>query len=343
MKIKKSLSCARVDTYRIDTSSNETYYPQSGDVAVFRITHEEECYLAGPDWVNRYLFTGDLILATYGNRYATSQMEGYVPQAPGTPLHLIGRGGVVGTLKTVNATYKTEVPTVELVGYAVDMQGQVINTREQNLLPFDPSQVRSKVILSIGSSMDAGKTTTAAYLSAGLQSQGAQVAFIKLTGTTFPKDKRFVRDRGTDYVCDFADLGFPSTFLEDETTLLGIYQTLVDQCWEAVQPEYIVLEIAYGILQRETELLLDNPAFMNTIYDVILSCATSLEVQSALHILDRKGIRPFALAGLFTASELMIQEVARSVEIPIIRLPHLLTQEPLRLLEHQALALARRV
>ena len=332
MKIKQSLTCAQVGSYRINTKKNSNYIPQAGDVAVFRLAHDKSCNVVGADWVNRFLFSGDLFLATFGNRYATSQMEGYVPDGPNADLFLIGKGGVVGTLNTVNATYKREVPSVELIGYATDSQGAVINTKQKDLTHFNPNEIKSKVILSIGASMDAGKTTTAAYLAGGLQKLGANVAFIKLTGTAFPKDKRLVRDRGADYVCDFADLGFPSTYLEDEQTLLDIYQTLHDQCWEAIQPDYIVLEIADGILQRETEMLLNNPFFMDTIHEVILSCANSLDVRSALQILDCKGIRPFALAGLFTSSELLIKEVEYAVDVPIIRLSDLLTVKVLNLL-----------
>ena len=172
--------------------------------------------------------------------------------------------------------------------------------------------------------MDSGKTTTAAYLSAGLSREGHTTAYIKLTGTAYPKDVRRVYDRGADYAIDFTLLGYPSTFNCELEELLDIYQTLVEHVQEAVEPDYIVVEIADGILQRETAMLLGEDRFMQTVHDVVLSCGDSLSVFSALRLMERYGIKPFAVSGLFTASELLIAEVADLIPIPIMRLDDLL-------------------
>ena len=61
--------------------------------------------------------------------------------------------------------------------------------------------------------MDSGKTTSAAYLCRGILASGTRVAYFKLTGTVYGKDKAMVRDCGALFVADFGNYGFPSTSL----------------------------------------------------------------------------------------------------------------------------------
>ncbi len=324
-KIKKSFACAAVQDFSLSKKNTKNYTPKAGDVAVFRVLKANGSYVVDPQGINRNIFNNDLVMLAFGNRYATSQLEGYVPDAPVKQCHLLGRGGVAGVLKSVNATMKTEPPVLELVAYAVNELGQVINTiRSHELTTFKPATIRSKVILSIGSSMDSGKTTTAAYLCGGLSRAGHITAYIKLTGTAFPKDARYVQDRGADFIADFTHFGYPSTFLCEHHELLDLYQSLITLAQDTVSPDYIVVEIADGILQRETALLLRDCLFMSTIHGVILSCGDSLGVPAALRMLEMLHIYPFAISGLFTASELLIEEVQHIISTPVLRLDDLL-------------------
>lgn len=327
-KLKKSQICQGINEFTLNTQLINTYVPQAGDVGLFKVIHADSGVIMDEQGVSRRIFEGDVIMAAFGNRYATSQIEGYVPSTPVQECQLLGRGGVVGLVKSLNATVGREPVQLELLGYATAANGRVINTIQYHQLkPFHPANIRTKVILSIGTSMDSGKTTTAAYLCGGLKNAGHSVAYIKLTGTAFPKDARFCVDRGADLGIDFAHFGFPSTFMADETTLLNLYQSLVDEAMQACNPDYIVMEIADGILQRETSLLLNHSDFMSTIDRVIFSCGDSLGVLSGLQILQNWGIHPFALCGLFTASELLINEVQEVTNLPVLRLPELLEGE----------------
>lgn len=324
-KIKKAQICAAIDSFEVNAELAYTHTPQMGDVGIFRVVLANSAALMDGSGVARHLFDEDIIMAAFGNRYATSQIEGYVPEQASINCQLLGRGGVVGTVKSLNATVRNPPAELELLGYAVDVKGKVLNTIQSDKLSlFNPRKIKTKVILSIGTSMDSGKTTTAAYLCAGLKKQGFTTAYIKLTGTAFPKDARFCVDRGADLGIDFAHYGFPSTFLCSEQTLLNLYQSLVEQAVAEVNPDYIVMEIADGILQRETALLLNNSRFMESVYQVIFSCGDSLGVPTGLDMLLQMGIQPFAISGLFTSSELLIQEVERICSTPVLRLSDLL-------------------
>jgi len=168
-----------------------------GDIAVFEVLTLGKHYTLQSD--SKRIITiveGDIIMAAFANRYATEQFEGYVPEKPTEILDILGAGGAVGILKSKHAAFKHIPATqIRLIGYAVDETGKVINTihRENKVVTFNATVPNdAKVILSIGSSMDSGKTTTAAYLARGLKTTGKRVAFIKLTGTSYTKDMDLV-------------------------------------------------------------------------------------------------------------------------------------------------------
>jgi hypothetical protein len=323
--IKKALTCQHIGDFQIDTTLNATYTPQMGDVAVFKVIQANSGYIMGIEGRSHHLFDGDLVMLAFGSRYATNQYEGYVPAAPVNECQLLGRGGLAGILTSKNASFRSVPAQLSLVGYATNAQQQVLNTiRYQELETFNPSNIRAKVIISVGSSMDSGKTTSAAWLCGGLSAAGAKVAYIKLTGTTFPKDAALNVDRGAQYAVDFSRFGFPSTYLLDRTTLLNLYQSLVNLAVNEGGAEYVVMEIADGLLQRETAMLLEDSRFRATIYATLFSSGDSLGVLSGLQILNKWGIQPFAVSGLFTASELLIREVDGLIDTPVLRLGDLI-------------------
>ncbi|MFM9946572.1 MAG: hypothetical protein ACKV1O_01410 [Saprospiraceae bacterium] len=332
--IKKALICKNVQSFSLNEGLVANYTPKAGDVGVFKVLPESSGYIMNEQGIACPIFEEDLLLLAFGSRYATNQFEGYVPDVPTSRCQLLGRGGVAGLLRSSNANFKVIPPELELVGYATDDSGHVINTiQEDKLDVFNAVYTRTKVILSVGSSMDSGKTTTAAWLCGGLKRSGYRVAYLKLTGTAFPKDAMLAKSRGADYVNDFSFFGYPSTYLLDREILLDLYQSLVNLACDAVDPDYIVIEIADGLLQRETNLLLKDQAFMSTVHSMILSCGDSLGVLSGLNLLEEMAFPPFAVSGLFTASALLIDEVQQCVRTPILNLNDLLNGQATQLLE----------
>jgi hypothetical protein len=279
-RIKKSYICAGIPVNDI---------PKVGDVAVFEVLKiGKHTNIQGEDKRLVTIVPGDWIMAAFGTRYATEQFEGYVPEAPQEIFHILGAGGTVGWVHSAHKKFEGNGPTVlKIVGYVVDSKGVVVNTKllhaphKKKFNGLGPYS--SKVILSVGSSMDSGKTTTAAYLANGLKRIGKKVAFIKLTGTVYTKDTDLVYDLGADMVANFGDYGFPSTYMCDENELLDLFESLVADV-SKVKPEYIVIEIADGIYERETKMLLNNSRFMSTVTEVIFSGGDSM---SAVHGVEK--------------------------------------------------------
>jgi hypothetical protein len=276
-------------------------------------------------------------MAAFGTRYATEQFEGYVPTQTMSEYHILGAGGTVGIIHSMHSKFVQVGPTrLRMIGYAVDNNGTIINTKwlqHEKLIPYrGVMQSMTRVILSIGSSMDSGKTTTAAHLVRGLKKAGMRVGFIKLTGTVFTKDCDLNYDNGADVVADFGDMGFPSTYLCSEEELLNLYETLLKHI-DANNLDYVVMEIADGIYQRETEMLLTNSKFMSGIDSVVFSAGDSLSAVQGVRTLQEMHIIPSALCGLFTASPLLMREVKTKVHIPIFTISQLANSELAKLLE----------
>lgn len=336
MELKKTIICNRIVNYKIDNTINRSYLPKAGDVAIFKVKEiGKHNSVQGVNGNNCYLFLGDYIMAAFGNRYATDQFEGYVPDQYHDEYHILGKGGAIGILASMHQKLEDVGTTnLELIGYATDEKNKVINTKYYNSsahkftrAPKDP-----KIILSLGSSMDSGKTTTAAFLCRGLNAAGKKVAYIKLTGTVYTKDRHFARDCGAHLSIDFSTYGFPSTYLCSMQELLDLYETLMIHA-QQIDPDYVIIEIADGLIQRETAMLLDHSGFMNQIDQVIFSAADSLGILSGVQILENLGIQAFAVSGLFTTSPLLVKEVESTIKIPVLDLEKLASPNVLGLLE----------
>lgn len=328
-RTKKTIICRDISDYAVNEELIAHHVPKAGDVAIFEVGEiGRHRNIQSIDKRNIPIMPGDLLIATFADRYATSQFEGYVPSEVMTTVHILSAGGAIGIVRTKNASLEDVEPTnVHIIGYLTEPDGSVINTKFRST----PRKTfrgeipnNAKVMLSIGSTMDSGKTTTAAHLARGLKYTGGTVAFIKLTGTVYTKDKDYVYDLGADIAIDFSDAGFPSTYMCDEQDILDLYQTLLDQI-APHQPDYIVMEIADGLMQRETAYLLQNKDFMQTIHNVVFSCGDSLSALHGISMLRNMGIQPAAISGRFTMSPLLIQEVHSCSGTPTLTIDELMT------------------
>ncbi len=322
-KIKKSIICKKIDSEIINKDIKKIHKPKAGDVAIFKIKeigkHTRIQTVGGN---NNYILPGDLIMAVFGNRYATEQMEGYVPEEYCTTYHILGQGGAIGILKSMHTKFDLIGPTtVSLVGYMVDENGLVINTKYYNNLHESILSISNtnnqKVILSLGTSMDSGKTTSAAFLTRGLKLAHKKVAFIKLTGTVYTKDKDMVSDYGANVALDFSDFGFPSTYMCSTAEVLNLYQRLLDQV-QTYNPEYIIVEIADGLLQRETSALIQNRSFMNNVSGVLFSATDSMSAIAGADILTKLKFNVIGVTGIFTTSPLLIDEVRHQSNFTVL-------------------------
>lgn len=263
---------------------------------------------------------GTKSLFVFGNRYAPDAFEGVIPNKWEHELDLVARSGLVAKLVCKNATMKD--PTlVHPLGYVVDEDGVVVNTRNYPLiLPKHEEKKlqRAKLILVVGTSMNSGKSLTCSSIIWALTAAGHEVRGSKITGTSSLKDILRMEDAGATHINDFSYLGHPSTYLLNENELLEIFN-FIDLKFANNPKNYWVVEIADGILQRETAMLLMAEAVRSRIHKLIFAAHDSLGAIGGLAILKEKfNLVPDAISGCCSSSPLSIRELKEYTNIPII-------------------------
>jgi len=321
LKTKKTIICKNIEVKFLRKDINHHHKVVSGDVAIFRVKAiGKHIRVQTTTGNNAFILPGDYIVAAFGNRYASEQFEGYIPKEPVNEYHILGQGGAIGVLASMHQKFELIGPTtLSLIGYVTSEDGKIINTKKIVAEPAikAPVKTKARIILSLGSSMDSGKTTSAGFLTHGLTKAGKKVVYLKLTGTVYTRDKRFAYDYGAVAAIDFSDLGFPSTFLCSRNELIQLYRRLISKT-EFFSPDYIIIEVADGLLQRETQMLLKSEELQQQVFGVVYSSRNSLSAVHGAELLDRLGYKILAIAGLVTTSPLLVKEVKMHTKIPVL-------------------------
>jgi hypothetical protein len=96
-----------------------------------------------------------------------------------------------------------------------------------------------------------------------------------------------------------------------------LYSLLITQA-SAQGADCVVVEIADGLLQRETAALLQTSRFTTTVDAWVLATSDPLGAVGGVSMLRSWGIEPIALSGLISMSSLGIQEVQTATGLPCL-------------------------
>jgi hypothetical protein len=257
------------------------------------------------------LYPGDVVVGAFGNRYATDYYEGYLPA--GSAAHLLTAGGVVGEVASAHAR-RGEPTELEVLGPLADEAGGELSLDGFALAQPAPARAELGTFVVVGSSMGAGKTTTASALVRGWAQAGLRVGAGKVTGSGSGKDRWMYEDAGAGQIVDFLDFGMASTFgypLERlRSTMVGIRDELV-----ARGSSVVVLEIADGLLQAETQGLAAGLAGFAD--GAVLAVADALSAVAGVQLLGESGVAVSVISGLLTASPLASREAAQATGLPV--------------------------
>jgi hypothetical protein len=275
--------------------------------------------------VTMYLFPGDYIVGAFGNRYATDQYEGYLPTRPVEACDLLSVGGVCGEVASQHVSM-VDPTRLRIVGLVSDKYGRPINQRTFGLPSHavgERLESSAEVILVVGSSMNSGKTTTAGTLARALSRANFSVAAGKITGTAAGKDGRFYEACGAKPVLDFTSAGYPSTYMLALEELLGVYDSILSNL-RGSNPDYIIIEIADGIFQRETRMLLESAEFRRSADHVFFAAGDSLSAESGVRSIREYGLPLRATAGSVTQSPLASREAEVALGMPCMSIDRIM-------------------
>lgn len=268
------------------------------------------------------IHAGTRAVFVFGNRYAPDYYEGLIPTELTEKVNLLARGGIIGKVLVKNALIGD--PTkIKILGYICDTEGNVLTTYNNVLLRHKKTnkncseKKRAKIILCIGTSMNSGKSHAASACCFVLSSKNKNVRAAKITGTASLKDILLMEDCGATHVADFTYLGHPSTYMLNRDELLNIFHS-IDLKYGNNPDNYLVIEIADGILQRETAMLLQEPELIKRIHKIIFCAQDALGVIGGIKVLKEKfRLIPDIISGLCSSSPLAIRELQEIVNLPV--------------------------
>jgi len=261
------------------------------------------------------LFPGSKLVAVLAPRAGTSTCVARVPDRPVPKLDLHGVGGQVGLIDPAtrnSSLYAGPATIVTVLAALGDAEGRPMNMRRFGLdVPSEP-RVRGpsdpRLVLVVGSDMDAGKTTTARRVIYSLRAMGHAVAAGKATGVGSLFDIASMFDAGATEVIDFAALGEPVTIGLSVDEVRNIFHKVFNHLRDSVgSGGYVVIELADGIWYRETRALMEDSAICDLVNDVVFACHSILDAENGLALLSQMGYgsKVRALSGKFGSSGLL--------------------------------------
>ena len=246
---------------------------------------------------------GDLVVGAFGVRYATLEAVG--------GWQGIGRDRIMESLTSAGLFGKSTSRSAVLPPLlSLLYKGHVVvgdkKATMQDFVPPAPGDVFDlPVVLLVGTSMSAGKTTAAKVVVRQLRKAGFEVIGAKLAGAGRYRDILSMQDAGADHVFDFVDAGLPSTVLppNEYRKLLG---NLLSRM-AAVEADVLVAEVGASPLEpyngaTAIEELGDN------IRCTILSASDPYAVSG---VTKAFGNRPDLVTGLATSTQAGIELIEK--------------------------------
>ncbi len=306
---------------RISTfEARPAHVPQVGDLVYAKVTQlGQHQTLENKQGRCHILAEGARFIGVFGNRYAPDYYEGFVPKEFISDVDMLARSGIVGIVYEKNSNV-VEPTKVQLLGYVTDKKNKVINTLDYcQITPRATvkQQHRAKMVLVVGTAMNSGKTEAASTCCWALSNLAHDVRASKITGTACLKDILRMQDLGASNVRDFSYFGLPSTYKISEQFLLKIFNDL-DLKYANNPKNYWVVEIADGIFQRETALLLQSKDVQSRIHRLIFTAQDAAGAVGGVRTLkERFGLQPDAISGVCAGSPLSIREMESELKIPV--------------------------
>ncbi len=318
---KRAFTTRNVDLSQVERLVRTGRKPRAGDLILARVTAlGQHARIENVHGRRGRLYVGDEIIVAFGNRYAPDQFEAIVPDELG-PCDLVAGGGVAAQVVEKHASMK-QATRIEPVGMLIGPDGQPINLDQ--FVPDIPSPRKrpAHVIAVVGSSMNAGKTTTAAGLVHGMTRAGFRVGAAKVTGTGSGGDLWAMRDAGAIEALDFTDAGHASTFRVEPTRLARVTNHLLARLGDC-GVDVAVVEIADGLLQAETAALIEMAPARSWFDGMVFAAADAMGAGFGVQWLARRGWTPLAISGLVSASPLASREAACETGLKIATLAEL--------------------
>ncbi len=220
---------------------------EMGDYVVCKITDPggHSLLLELPNGRMRGVIGGETIMGALGDRFATLEATGsWEAVGDNLRMHVLTGAGLFGKL-TSKSVYLPPLMELKYLGHVFRDRRKL--RMEDFVEPFPDRPFETPVILFFGTSMSAGKTTSARIVAHLFKSAGYSVVGAKLAGAGRYKDILAVKDVGADAIFDFVDVGLPSSICGE-----GLYRKKLRQMLNrmaSVQADVAVVEVGASPLE----------------------------------------------------------------------------------------------
>jgi hypothetical protein len=151
----------------------------------------------------------DTLIGALGVRHATLEATGTWEMVDAdNHMHLLTGAGLFGKMTSMSVFSPVPVG-LKYVGHVMRKNKKM--TMRDFVKQVEPTPFSTPIVLLVGTSMSAGKTTTARIITRILKSKNLKVLGAKLTGAGRYRDILAVQDAGADEILDFVDAGMPSS------------------------------------------------------------------------------------------------------------------------------------
>jgi hypothetical protein len=269
VKIKVWCSCIRSDSFKEASfteseiiSVNET--PMEGDIIIVKALTEDGAYseIENLNGRNVRIYKDDIFVGVLGTRKSGTNITASIPKNPikkGDKLNLVSNGGLIAQAIFIPSYYGGKAMHVEVQGF-FSLDGK----RSANLRDYQFISNKSvlltegkKIIFVVGTSAESGKTTIVCESLRAVKKMypSATVGVIKGAGTGRLKDSFRYIDSGADYVTDFVDVGWPSTYNISTDDYINVINSLVTSCLQ--HSKLIFIEIGGDLLEAKAPVALN--------------------------------------------------------------------------------------
>ena len=189
---------------------------QTGDYVVCKILDAggNALLLELPNGRMRGVIGGESIVGALGERFATLEATGtWKKIGNDLKMNVLTGAGLLGKL-TSKSVFIPNMMEVIYLGHTF-RDGEKL-TMESFVEHTEDTPFSTPVILFVGTSMSAGKTTSARIVTNLFKCAGHKVVGAKLTGAGRFKDILAIKDVGADAIFDFVDVGLPSSIYPEK-------------------------------------------------------------------------------------------------------------------------------
>jgi hypothetical protein len=272
---------------------------------------------------------GASVVGALGTRAATLEAVGHWNEVGDDgEMHALTGAGLFGKV-TSAAHWISPLTTLQYTGHLI-RGGRKLRMGDF-AAPVDPRPLSVPVILLVGTSMSAGKTTVGRTIIHELKRAGLRVAGAKFTGAGRYRDILSFQDAGADTILDFVDAGLPSTVVGKQRFDDAMTYMLARVM--AAEPDVIVAEAGASPLEPY------NGASAVAALDGFVRCSVlcASDPYAVLGVQTAFAFKPTLVAGPAANTQAGIDLVAELTGLDAVNVFKAASRERLRTVLHEAL------